>query len=468
MNQFKNKDKKLIEKLKTNRPRVSINAISINSVDQFIDTNFSDEFICIDSEIYNNKLYGVKLFRLKDNKKYYIPLDIINQIKFNESVKFIGFDFNSLLTKLKYNPITNFYWDCWIATKLLDENIMSDDLVVVFNKYVNKDIENNIDKLYELYKFQYTIFQRPNLNRLYRLFEKIEMPCIKILYDISCNGFLVDNNTINEKYRKYISSDSKIHCKLNQYGSITGRIYSSNPSIQNIKKEDRAMFIPNSGNCFISSDFAQEEIRILASLSNDNNLINIFNDDRDPYAYIASLIFNKPYEQCMKPSSFREKAKVSLLSIIYGTGDIGLSKQLNCTMGAAKDIKNKILNLFPKVKEYIINTYNLVEKQKYVETLFGRKRRFHKVESNREYRQAINAIIQGTGADILKIILIKLYKSEVLNKLNVKILLPIHDEIIFECPIVNKEEAKREIKNIMENTLNKYLQVTLKCDIVEL
>lgn len=483
----KNKDKDLLNKVKKSKVTTNnflrYNIVTISSIDDLYLLNLNKEKVCVSRE-----KDGMFMYRIKDNTLYYIPIDLISE--FNKiSVYIISYNIKEIIKYFKkYNVEIKYCWDCYIAARILNENTSDTSLDGLYKLYINENDSQAVIKIYKLYKFQEQHLNKNNTKNiaLYNLYHDIELPCIRVIANMEMNGIQIDypylftlmniytednynSHYLNNLY-KALDDNSVIHSNINQYAAVTGRMSISNPNLQNIpnNKEARDIFIPRQGNIFISADYSQQEIRILAELCNDPKMIDIFNNNKDIYAELASLIFNLSYEDCLEKNNkdIRTKTKRILLSIIYGVGYKSLSEQLNCSIDEVKNIKQEILNIFKNIQIFEASTIEDAKTNKYVQTVFGRKRRFHNVDTDREYRQAINSKIQGTGADILKFVLVKLYNNKELQKLGVKLIIPIHDEILFECPIENTDKATKIIKDIMENSFSEYLHISMKCDII--
>ena len=297
--------------------------------------------------------------------------------------------------------------------------------------------------------------------------------------------YLVDEHPIVEKilsYRKYakllntyvngllnyIGKDNKIHCIFNQAQTTTGRLSSSEPNMQNIAVRDeeskeirKAFFYDNDLYCILSYDYSQIELRILASLSKCKNLINAFNSNIDIHTLTAQKIFNKT----QITEQERRKAKAVNFGIVYGISDYGLKEQINVPLKEAKEIINKFYETYPEIKTYMQNQIEFATKNGYVKTLFNRKRFIEEINSpnysKREFakRAACNAPIQGSAADIIKIIMIKIDK--LLENYDSKLVLQIHDELIFKINKNELEELKTKIKDIMENTIKLDVKLTV-------
>lgn len=479
----KNKDKEILNKVESLNSTISDykNFTSINSVEEFNQLNFYKEKICIslDKE-------GIFIYRIKDDSMYYLSNSLLYVFN-NSTACIISYNIKDVLRRFSlFDAEVKYCWDCYIAARVLDENITDVSLNSLYKKYSNGKDSQDAIKIYKLYVSQNKLLNEEN-KELQDLYYKIELPCIRVIFNIENNGIKIDSEYLNTLLSKYSRKDydyryltklkdsvdnNYIHSTINQYAAVTGRMSIRNPNLQNIPatKEARDIFIPNDGNIFISADYSQQEIRILAELSKDKTMQSIFDSGEDIYSKLASILFNKSYEECLEKNNkdIRTKAKRVLLSIIYGVGSQTLSEELNCSIDEVEKIRDNILDIFENIQPFENKTIDEAKSNKCVSTIFGRKRRFKEFNSYREYRQAINSRIQGTGADILKFVLIKLYNNKEIKNLGVKILLPLHDEILFECPIENREAAQVIIRDIMENSFSSYLHVPMKCDIIYL
>lgn len=247
---------------------------------------------------------------------------------------------------------------------------------------------------------------------------------------------------------------NKIHTSFNQTVAATGRLSSTNPNLQNIPirdergREMRKVFIPDEGAVFASADYSQIELRIMAHLSRDPNMVEAFNKGQDIHAATAAKIFKVALEEVT--SDMRRKAKTANFGIIYGISPFGLSERLNIPRGEAKALIDEYFATFAGVKEYMDNSILSAREKGFVETIFGRKRFLADINSRnavvRGYaeRNAINAPIQGSAADIIKVAMIRIDKQFRDKKLKSKMILQVHDELNFNV-IPDELETVRQI-----------------------
>ncbi|ACK74676.1 DNA polymerase I [Borreliella burgdorferi] len=267
---------------------------------------------------------------------------------------------------------------------------------------------------------------------------------------------------------------NRLHTSFIQTKTATGRITSINPNLQNIPIKDekgrkiRKAFKPENGNIFISADYSQIELAILAHLSQDEILIKAFENNKDIHTETASKLF-KIEEKEITPN-LRRIAKSINFGIIYRMSDFRLAKELRITKEEAKGFINSYFDSYPKIKEFIINQINFVRNAGYSETILKRRRYIKEINSNNYLersaaeRIAINSIIQGSAADIMKIAMVKVFNEFKSKKMESKILLQVHDEMLIESPIEEENEVKKILKIMMETayTLNLPLRANIE------
>ena len=264
----------------------------------------------------------------------------------------------------------------------------------------------------------------------------------------------------------------KIHTSFNQTVTATGRLSSSNPNLQNIPirddegKEIRRAFIPDKNCVFFSADYSQIELRIMADLSGDQNMIDAFCSGEDIHAITASKIYKIPISEVSK--DMRRKAKTANFGIIYGISVFGLSDRLNIPRSEAKGLINGYFETYPHIKEYMNKSIDIAREKGYVETISGRKRMLPDINSKnaivRGYaeRNAINAPIQGSAADIIKIAMVRIYNRFEQEGLRSKMILQVHDELNFNVYTDEIEKVCNIVKEEMENAYK--LKVPLIAD----
>ena len=268
------------------------------------------------------------------------------------------------------------------------------------------------------------------------------------------------------------SRTGRIHTSFNQAVTSTGRLSSSNPNLQNIPirdedgKEIRKAFIPDDGCEFFSADYSQIELRIMAHLSEDKNMIDAFLSGHDIHAATAAKIYKIDIEEVT--SDMRRKAKTANFGIIYGISVFGLAERLNVSRQEAKELIDGYFETYPQVKEYMDKSIQVARENGYVETIFHRKRFLPDINSRnavvRGYaeRNAINAPIQGSAADIIKVAMAHIYQRITSNKLKAKMILQVHDELNFSVPASEKELVQQIVIEEMEHAYR--MHVPLKAD----
>ncbi len=265
----------------------------------------------------------------------------------------------------------------------------------------------------------------------------------------------------------------RVHTSFNQTVTATGRLSSSNPNLQNIPirdeqgKEIRKAFIASEGRVFMSADYSQVELRLMAHLSQDKNMLAAFNADHDIHAATAANIYKVPIEAVT--SDMRRKAKTANFGIIYGISIFGLSERLGVSRAEAKELIDGYFMSFPGVKDYIDTTIENARRDGYVETLLHRRRYLPDINSRnanvRGYaeRNAVNAPIQGTAADIIKIAMVKIADRLKREGMKTEMLLQVHDELNFNVPLDEVERVKALVREEMEGAFS--LSVPLRVDI---
>ncbi|HEU0297707.1 MAG TPA: DNA polymerase I [Anaerolineales bacterium] len=264
-----------------------------------------------------------------------------------------------------------------------------------------------------------------------------------------------------------------VHTSYSQTGAVTGRLSSSNPNLQNIPirtEEGRRIrngFVAGKGKVLLSVDYSQIELRIVAHMAQDEAMLAAFRADEDIHATTARAIYGVGPEAITK--NMRRHAKAINFGLIYGMSSFGLTRTTDLTLAEAENFVKTYFQKFPGIKKYLDGIRRLAAQQGYVETLLGRRRYFPALQSkqnvqvkNREEREAINAPIQGTAADIMKLAMLKIPPALKGAKLNAKMLLQVHDELVLECPKKELEETARIVQETMANAYK--LDIPLSTD----
>ena len=381
------------------------------------------------------------------------------------------------------------------------------------------------------------------------ILQKIDSPIAKAILDYREMSKLVSTyidklpNCVNPK-------DGRIHCSFNQYGADTGRFSSSDPNLQNIpshNKDIRKMFVASDGYVLMSSDYSQQEPKVMTQMCGDPKMIKAYQEGKDLYAEIAALSFNTTYENCLEfrpdgttnpdGKSRRSQAKSILLGVLYGRGVPSIAEQLGTTTKKAQAIKDSVFKGFPAIPKFEEDSLDMAYEKGYVTTLWGRKRRlpdlqlpeyefkwkdgtrpdadlldFSEEESESEVyvpdelqqkyirrlrqayfgqkrkifeeankegiwvidntmkiadaqRQCVNARIQGSAADMSKLGMILVGNDERLKELGFRLLIPVHDELIAECPEENVKECSERFAMLMAKAAESRLTIPIKCDV---
>lgn len=269
------------------------------------------------------------------------------------------------------------------------------------------------------------------------------------------------NSTYAEGLAGYIRADGRIHGKFHQTVTVTGRISSADPNLQNIPtrmplgREIRKVFIPEEGSVFVDADYSQIELRVLAHMSGDAALIAAYQADEDIHAITASQVFDVPLDQV--DSTLRRKAKAVNFGIVYGISSFGLGQDLDISRKEAEGYIEKYFATYGKVKEFLDRTVEDAKKNGYTVTMFGRRRPIPELASSnfmtRSFgeRAAMNAPVQGTAADIIKIAMVRVNRRLKKEHLQSKLVLQIHDELIIET---KKEEVEIVQKILVQEMMH--------------
>ena len=363
-----------------------------------------------------------------------------------------------------------------------------------FGKELTSKLETITKIIYEMAGEEFNINSTKQLGEI--LFEKMKLPVIKktksgystdvdVLEKLKKEDPIIEqileyrqlmklNSTYVEGLKPYINiKTNRIHSFFHQTITATGRISSTEPNLQNIPtrfelgKRVRKVFKPEKGKIYLDADYSQIELRVLASISGDEHMIEAFKEGKDIHKQAASKVFKTPIEEVTKEQ--RSNAKAVNFGIVYGISDFGLGEQLGIGRKKAKQYIEEYLEQYAGIKQFMENITEQAKEQGYVETLFHRRRYIPELKSNnymvRQFgaRVAMNTPIQGTAADIMKIAMIKVYNEIKSRKLKSKIILQVHDEMMVETPIEEKKEMINIMKKCMESATK--LEVPLIAEI---
>lgn len=277
-------------------------------------------------------------------------------------------------------------------------------------------------------------------------------------------------------FRSINPETGKIHTSFNQTVTATGRLSSTNPNLQNIPirddigREIRRAFVPDNSDClFFSADYSQIELRIMAHLSGDTHMIEAFRNGEDIHASTAAKIYGIPINEITK--DMRRKAKTANFGIIYGISVFGLSERLNIPRSEAKDLIEGYFRTYPKVREYMDDSILKAKENGYVETLFHRRRYLPDIHSKNAFvrgyaeRNAINAPIQGSAADIIKLTMVNIFQRFIKSGLKSKMILQVHDELNFNVYKNELHTVRDIVTQEMENVVQLQVPLIAECGI---
>ena len=365
-----------------------------------------------------------------------------------------------------------------------------DKLAVKFKE----EIKNTEKEIYELCEEEFNISSPKQLGKI--LFEKLDLPVIKkTKTGYSTNADVLEkfkdkhpviekiiyyrqitklNSTYVEGLKNVIDIDGRIHSSFNQTVTTTGRLSSTEPNLQNIPvkyemgREIRKVFIPKEkGDILLSCDYSQIELRVLAHMSNDTNMIDAFRHHSDIHTKTAAEVFKVPVEEVT--SLMRSRAKAVNFGIVYGISDFSLSQDLKITRKEAAEYMAIYFDRYPKIKDFLQGAIDSAKEDGYVLTLLNRRRFIPEIKSSNKIvmalgeRLAMNAPIQGSAADIIKLAMVKVYEGLRKEGLNSEIILQVHDELILNVKPNELEKVKSLVIEEMENVFE--LSVPLDVDV---
>ena len=436
------------------------------------------------------------------NKKTFFELEEDIIFKFIlQNVFAISALYDIFIEKAKENNLISLYENVEKPLVKVLADMEKTGVLVDRNKIIELNEEySKLAYLYEqkVYELAGEVFNLNSPKQLgVILFEKIGLPVVKktktgystdveVLEKLSKKHEIADYilkyrslnkliSTYLDGILEYIMDDGRVRTSFKQMITATGRLSSVDPNLQNIPirseegKNIRKVFVADKNKVFIDADYSQIELRVLAHLSKDSVMIDSFKNDLDIHYKTASEVFGVPINEVT--DNQRRSAKAVNFGIVYGISDYGLSKDLNITRNEARQYIDGYLNTYPSIKSYMEEIVNKAKKDGFVTTILDRKRYIPEINSKnfniRSFgeRIALNTPIQGSAADIIKLAMIKVYERLKIEKVNAKLILQIHDELIVECEESEKETVKKILKNSMENVYK--LDLPLKVDICE-
>ena len=385
-------------------------------------------------------------------------------------------------------PLVKVLADMEYTGVLVDKQMLEEYSVMLGTK-----VEELVKDIWELSGEEFNINSTKQLGTV--LFEKLNLPVIKktksgYSTDVDVLEKLKHEHPIIEKILEYrtlsklkatyvdgmlplINKDTnRIHANFKQTVTATGRISCTEPNLQNIPirtelgRELRKIFVAPEGHSFIDADYSQIELRVLAHIADDETMIAAFNNGDDIHAITASQVFGVPLEDVTK--QMRSEAKAVNFGIVYGISDFGLATNIGTTRKKAKIYIEKYFEKYPNIKKYMDGEIEKCKENGYVETLWGRRRYVPEIKSNnfnvRQFgeRVAMNAPIQGTAADIIKIAMVKVGSELEKNNFKAKLILQVHDELVIEAPNEEVEEVEKLLVTCMEDVIK--LKLPLKAE----
>ena len=473
-------------------------------LEYLIDSNKGNyDILKVSNEFLNLEILDLKEMLGKGkNKKTFFELEEAIIFKFiSQNVFAISALYDIFIEKAKENNLISLYENVEKPLVKVLADMEKTGVLVDRNKIIELNEEySKLAYLYEqkVYELAGEVFNLNSPKQLgVILFEKIGLPVVKktktgystdveVLEKLSKKHEIADYilkyrslnkliSTYLDGILEYIMDDGRVRTSFKQMITATGRLSSVDPNLQNIPirseegKNIRKVFVADKNKVFIDADYSQIELRVLAHLSKDSVMIDSFKNDLDIHYKTASEVFGVPINEVT--DNQRRSAKAVNFGIVYGISDYGLSKDLNITRNEARQYIDGYLNTYPSIKSYMEEIVNKAKKDGFVTTILDRKRYIPEINSKnfniRSFgeRIALNTPIQGSAADIIKLAMIKVYERLKVEKVNAKLILQIHDELIVECEESEKETVKKILKNSMENVYK--LDLPLKVDICE-
>lgn len=466
------------------------------------DTDYSNDKLSVTYNVEFDQNYpDKKLF-----KKHINDWEEINKISYLKNTINLVDEISQIqLDKLKEEDMLNLYEEIEMPlTKVLADMeltgvyVDSDELSRI-GKNLDSELEVLINEIYSHAGEEFNINSPKQLSEI--LFEKLELPPIKktktgystnidVLEKLESKheiiSYIIRYRTISKLKSTYVDGlkefinkkTGRIHSNFKQNVAATGRLSSTDPNLQNIPvktdegRELRKIFKSQSDEYkLVDADYSQIELRLLADISNDENMLNSFIEKIDIHSTTASKVFDVDLDEIT--SLMRSRAKAVNFGIVYGVSDYGLSQNLNITRKEAKNYIDNYLNEFSGVKKYMEDIVETAKENEFVSTKFGRKRYLPELKSKNNNvrgfgeRIALNMPIQGTAADIIKIAMINVYNKLKKNNLKSKLILQIHDELIIEAPNSEVEIIKDILKTEMENAVDLTVPLTVDLEVGE-
>ncbi len=422
-------------------------------------------------------LYGAKgLDASQKQQKYVLELCSMCKLKNELNEKLVQMNGWELLQKVEI-PLSFVLADMERVGFLVDKEALTE-----YGKTLEKRENQRAQKIYEYAGEHFNINSPKQLSHI--LFEKMQLP---VKGKKNKNGYSTDAETL-EKLREFspiideiidyrlvaklkstyadgllkaVADDGRLHTNFKQALTLTGRLSSADPNLQNIPirtpegREFRKVFIPGEGKILVDADYSQIELRLMAAMSGDENMINAFASGEDIHSMTAASVFG--VDNSLVTPDMRKKAKAVNFGIIYGISDFSLAGDIKVSKKEAAEYIARYFEKYPKIKAYLDNVKASAYEKGYVTTLYSRRRYIPEL-SSKIYMQrmfgervAMNAPIQGTAADIIKIAMVNVYRELKKSNLDARLILQVHDELIIECAKSDEQAVKALLKSQMEN-----------------
>ena len=460
-----------------------------NLINKFLEIDI-DKYLEVEEEGSQLNLFEESKEDLQEQEKYRIyayAISEIREITYKKLEEINAIDLFNNIDMPTVEVLSSMQWNGMYVDK---------EELEKFGEELTKKLQTITSVIYEMAGEEFNINSTKQLGEI--LFEKMKLPVIKktksgystdvdVLEKLKKEDPIIEeileyrqlmklNSTYVEGLKPYINpKTNRIHSFFHQTITATGRISSTEPNLQNIPtrfelgKRVRKVFKPEKGKVYIDADYSQIELRVLASISEDEHMIEAFKEGQDIHKQAASKVFKTPIDKVTKEQ--RSNAKAVNFGIVYGISDFGLGEQLGIGRKQAKKYIEEYLSEYSGIKNFMDSIKEEAKEKGYVETLFHRRRYIPELKSNnfmvRQFgsRAAMNTPIQGTAADIMKIAMIKVNDELKKRKLKSKIVLQVHDEMMIEALEEEKEEVKDLLKTSMESAAN--LKVPLIAEISE-
>ena len=464
-----------------------------STTNQYSISDLMNEYLEIDINVDDGKQEQLNLFDVQEEKE-------------NEQIAVYAYSIGNLHDVLEKDLKENGMYDLFNNIEMPVLEVLADmqyrgmyvdkNELIAYGDELKVKLDELTNKIHELAGEEFNINSTKQLGEV--LFEKLKLPVIKktkngystdvdTLEKLQCEHEIIEyileyrqlaklNSTYIEGMIPYINKNTgRIHSYFHQTVTATGRISSTEPNLQNIPtrieigKKLRKVFKPAENKIFLDADYSQIELRVLAHVSKDETMVDNFIHDEDIHAQAASRVFGVPLDEVTK--ELRSKAKAVNFGIVYGISDFGLAGQIHSSRKQAKQYIEQYLEKYNGIKTFMDEVVEDAKKKGYIETMYNRRRYIPELTSKsymvRKFgeRVAMNTPIQGTAADIMKIAMINVFRELKNRNLNSKIVLQVHDELLIETDIKEKDEVREILVNNMEHAAK--LLVPLKVEVAE-